>query len=72
MNNTKASILAKSTSSSASSADTQETIYNTVTMEALQETSNVMNGKKKVKWNCFQPGISKSEAAKELEKILDS
>ena len=73
MNNISSSILAKSTSaSSESSAGSQEMADNAVTMKALQEASDIMSGKKKVKWNRFQPGISRAEAKNELEKTLGS
>jgi len=45
---------------------------NAVTMAALQETSSIMSGKKKVKWNRFQSGITKAEAREELKKTLGS
>ena len=73
MHNLPSAILAKSTSSSGeSSTDPRKTAYNAATMEALQEASDIMSGKKKVKWNRFQPGITKAEAANELKKTLGS
>ena len=73
MNNTPSTILAKSTSSCGEGyGDSQKTSYNTATIEALQEASKIMSGKKKVKWNRFQPGITKAQAAKELKKTLGS
>ena len=47
-------------------------IPNATTMAALNETSSIMSGKKKVKWNRFQTGMSKTEAKKELKKVLVS
>ena len=73
MNNRQSAILAKSASSSGeSSADSCEKAYNAATMKALQEASDIMSGKKKVKWNRFKPGITKPEAANELKKTLGS
>jgi hypothetical protein len=72
MDNTRVSILAKSTAPSGESSANPNTAYNTATMEALQEASNIMSGKKKVKWNSFQPGITKTEAKNERKKIFNS
>jgi hypothetical protein len=65
-------ILAKSPPSGSGSAESQERVYNAVTMAALQEASDIMNGKRKVEWNRFQPGTTKAEAKEELKKILGS
>jgi hypothetical protein len=65
-------ILAKSVPSGGNYAEPQEKSYNAVTMAALQETSDIMNGKKKVKWNRFQPGETKAGAKEKLKKILGS
>ena len=54
------------------SAEPQEEDYNAATMAALQETGDIMSGKKKVKWNRFRPGETKTGAKKELKKILGS
>jgi hypothetical protein len=59
-------ILAKSTSSG-DYAESQEKTYNAVTMAAMQETSDIMSGKKKVNWNRFKPGVSKTKAKEELK-----
>ena len=73
MNNRQSTILAKSASSSGEGpANPQETAYNAATMEALEEASDIMSGKKKVKWNRFQPKIAKQEASAELKKTLGS
>jgi hypothetical protein len=63
-------ILAKSAPSGGSYAEPQENFFNAVTMAALQETSDVMDGKKKVKWNRFQPKETKAGAKEKLKKIL--
>ena len=47
-------------------------VPNATTMAALQETSDIMSGKKKVKWNRFETGISKTEAREKLKKTLGS
>jgi len=65
-------ILAKSAPSGGGYAEPQEAAYNAVTMAALQETSDIMSGKKKVKWNRFKPGETKTRAKEELKKILGS
>jgi len=65
-------ILAKSAQSGGDCAEPQEKAYNAVTMAALQETSDIMSGKKKVKWNRFKPGETKTKAKEELKKILGS
>jgi hypothetical protein len=65
-------ILAKSALSGGCCAEPQEMAYNAVTMAALQETSDIMSGKKKVKWNRFKPGETKTSAKEELKKILGS
>ena len=57
---------------SGGSTEPQEVAYNATTMAALQETGDIMSGKKKVKWNRFLPGETKMGAKKELKKILDS
>ena len=51
---------------------TKNPVPNAKTMAALQETSDIMSGKKKVKWNRFQPGITKAEAREELKKTFGS
>ena len=65
-------VLSKSAPSGDGSVEPKERGYNAATMVALQETSDIMSGKKKVKWNRFQPGETKAGAKKELEKILGS
>ena len=72
MNKQAASILAKSVPSGGGSAEPQERTYNAATMAALQETDDIMGGRKKVKWRRFRPGETKAEAKKELEEILGS
>ena len=51
---------------------TKGNVPNAVTMAALQETSNIMSGKKKVRWNRFQPGITKAGAREIIKKTLGS
>ena len=51
---------------------TGELRFNAVTLAAFQETSDIMSGKKKVKWERFQPGITKAEAKEKLKKTLGS
>ena len=65
-------VFTRSTPSGGGSVSCKERAYNDATMAALQETSDIMSGKKKVKWNRFQPGETKAEAKKELEKIFGS
>ena len=45
---------------------------NAATMTALQETSDIMNGKKKVKWGNFQPETTREEAKEKLKKTGSS
>ena len=72
MDKQTAPILAKSAPSGGGGTEPQETAYNAVTMAALQETSDIMSGKKKVKWNSFKSGETKTRAKEELKKILGS
>jgi hypothetical protein len=65
-------ILAKSAPSGGDCAEPQERAYNAVTMAALQETSDIMSGKKKVKWNRFKTGETKTRVKEELKKIPGS
>ena len=51
--------------------DTFHLIPNDVTLAAVQETSDIMSGKKRVKWNRFKSGTTRAEAKEELKKILD-
>jgi hypothetical protein len=39
-------------------------------MAALKETSDIMDGKKKVKWNRFQPKETKAGAKEKLKKTF--
>jgi len=70
MDKQSAPILAKSAPSGGT--EPQERAYNIVTMAALQETSDIMSGKKKVKWNRLKPGETKTRAKEELKKIFGS
>jgi len=70
MNIQKTPVLAKSVPSGGSYAEPQEKSFNAVTMAALQETSNIMSGKRKIKWNRFQPEETKMGAKKKLKEIL--
>ena len=72
MENQASPFLTKSAPSGSGSAEPQEGTYNATTMAALQETSDIMSGKKKVKWYRFRPEITKEEAKKEIKKILGS
>jgi len=63
-------VLARLAPSGGGYAGPQEAPYNAATMAALQETSDIMNGKKKVKWGRFQPGETKAGAKEKLKKIL--
>jgi hypothetical protein len=72
MNKLAVPILTKSASSDEESVNLEERKPNTVTMAALQETGDIMSGKKKVKWYRLQPGISKTDAIEELKKNLGS
>ena len=72
MDKQKTPVLAKSAPSSSNHAKPQEKSFNAATMAALQETSDIMNGKKKVKWNRFQPEETKAGAKEKLKKILGS
>ena len=47
-------------------------VPNSLTMAALHETSEIMSGKKKVKWNRFQPDTTREEAKDEIKKTLGS
>jgi hypothetical protein len=67
MDNQKTPVLAKSASFGGNYAGQQEKSSNAVTMAALQETSNIMSGKKKVKWNRFEPGETKAGAKEKLK-----
>jgi len=68
MDKQSAPILAKSAPSGGDYAEPQERAYNAVTMAALQETSDIMSGKRKVKWNSFKSGETKTRAKKSLKK----
>jgi hypothetical protein len=68
----KTPVLAKSGSSGVNCSESQEKSFNAVTMAALQETSDIMSGKKKVKWNRFQPEETKTGAREKLKEILGS
>jgi len=70
MNTQKVPILAKSAHSGGNYAEPQENSFNAATMAALQETSDIMSGKKNVKWNSFQPEETKTGAKAKLKKIL--
>jgi len=72
MDNQKAPILAKSASSGGSYPESQEESFNATTMAALQETSDIMSGKKKVKWNRFHHEETKAGAKEKLKEILGS
>ena len=72
MNKQTTLVLAKSAPSGGDYTEPQERAYNAVTMAALQETSDIMSDKKKVKWNRFKTGETKAGAKEELKKILDS
>jgi len=65
-------ILTKSARSGGNYTELREKPFNAVTIAALQETSDIMNGKKKVKWNRFQPGETKIEAKEKMKDIIDS
>jgi len=70
MDNQKSPVLAKSAPSGGNYAEPRENSFNAATMAALQETSDIMSGKKKVKWNRFQPKETKTGAKKKLKEIL--
>jgi len=70
MDNQKSPILAKSAPSGGSYTEPQEKSFNAATMAALQETSDIMNGKKKIKWNKFHHGETKAGAKEKLKEIL--
>ena len=70
MDNQKTPILAKSALFGGNYAEPREESFNAVTMAALQETSDIMSGKKKVKWNRFQPKETKTRAKEKLKEIL--
>ena len=68
----KTPILAKSASSGGNCAEPQKKSFNAETIAALQETSDIMSGKKKVKWERFQPEETKTEAKEKLKEMLGS
>jgi hypothetical protein len=68
----KTPVLAKSGPSGGNYSESQEKSFNAVTMAALQETSDIMSGQKKVKWNRFQPEETKTGAREKLKEILGS
>jgi hypothetical protein len=72
MDNQKTPVLAKSSPSGGNYAGQQEESFNAATMAALKETSNIMSGKKKVKWNRFEPGETKAGAKEKLKEMLGS
>jgi len=72
MNNQKTPILAKAASSGGNYTEPRKKTFNAVTMAALQETSDIMSGKKKVKWDRFQPEETKTRAKEKLKEILGS
>jgi hypothetical protein len=72
MDKQKTPVLAKSAPLGGSHAKPQKESFNAVTMAALQETSDIMSGKKKVKWNRFQPEETKTEAKEKLKEMLGS
>jgi len=72
MDNQKTPILAKSAPSVGNYTEPQEKSFNAVTMAALQETSDIMSGKKKVKWDRFQPDETKTGAKDKLKEMLGS
>ena len=61
-------VLTKSAPSGSGSVEPQEGVYNAKTIAALQETGDIMSGKKKVKWYRFQPKETKAEAKQELKR----
>jgi len=65
-------VLAKSTPSGGNYTEPRETSFNAATMAALQETSDIMSGKKKVKWNRFQADETKTGAKEKLKEMLGS
>jgi len=69
MNKQKTPVLAKSAPSGGSHAKPQKKSFNAVTMAALQETSDIMSSKKKVKWNRFQPEETKTGAKEKINAI---
>jgi hypothetical protein len=70
MDNQKTSVLVKSAPFGGNYAGSQKKSFNAVTMAALQETSNIMSGKKKVKWNRFEPGETRAGAKEKLKEML--
>ena len=70
MDKQKTLVLAEPAPFGGNYAEPQEKSFNAVTMAALQETSDIMSGKKKVKWNRFQPEETKTEAKEKLKEIL--
>jgi hypothetical protein len=66
MDKQKSPVLAKSAPSGGNHTGPREKSFNAATMAALQETSDIMNGKKKVKWNRFQPEETKTGAKEKL------
>jgi hypothetical protein len=72
MDKQKAPVLAKSAPSGSSHTEPRKKSFNAVTMAALQESSDIMSGKKKVKWNRFQPEETKAGAKEKLKEMLGS
>jgi len=72
MDKQKTPVLAKSAPAGDNYSEPKEKTFNAATMAALQETSDIMDGKKKVKWNRFQPDETKAEAKEKLKEILGS
>ncbi|MDR0473738.1 MAG: hypothetical protein LBH43_08745 [Treponema sp.] len=72
MDKQKTPVLVKSAPSGGSYAGPQEKSFNAATMAALQEGSDIMSGKKKVKWNRFQPEETKTGAKEKLKEMLGS
>jgi len=72
MDKQKTPVLAKSAPSGGNHAEPRIKSFNAVTMAALQESSDIMSGKKKVKWNRFQPDETKTGAKEKLKEILGS
>jgi hypothetical protein len=72
MDKQKMSVLAKSAPVDGNYSEPKGKTFNAATMAALQETSDIMDGKKKVKWNRFQPDETKTEAKEKLKEMLGS
>jgi len=70
MDKQKTPVLAKSAPSGGNHAEPRNKSFNAVTMAALQESSDIMSGKKKVKWNRFQPDETKTGAKEILFALL--